>query len=190
MTLQSHGLYGIFGPSGSGKSTAVGIICGLIDPEDGAIHLDNKKVNLFSNRNWLDQVAFVQQTPCLLGSTIKENIVFSKTEDESDLVKVENCLTRSGINLKAEGLYLDQNVGERGNLLSGGQRQRIAIARALYSERPIIIMDEPTSALDGKSELEMIKTVQEMGSTHCVIIISHSLVVQKSLNFDVILELD
>jgi ATP-binding cassette, subfamily B, bacterial PglK len=189
LTLQDHGLYGIFGPSGSGKSTAVGIICGLIEPDDGNIRLDNKKVKLFSNRNWLDQVSFVQQTPSLLGSTIKENVVFSKTEEEIDLGKVRDCLTRSGINLKVEGLHLDQNVGERGNLLSGGQRQRIALARALYAERPIIIMDEPTSALDGKSELEMIKTVQEMRSTHCVIVISHSLVVQQSLNFDVILEL-
>ena len=189
LTLNNCGLYGVFGPSGSGKSTAVGIICGLIKPDSGDIFLDKEKVILFPNRYWLDQVAFVQQAPILISGSIKDNVSFSKDKKELDLKKVESCLSAAGIHLEAEGLSLDQFVGEQGNLLSGGQKQRIALARALYSQRSIVILDEPTSALDGEAELVMIETIQRMSMTHCVIIISHSPLVQKGLNFNSVLEL-
>ena len=189
LTLNHCGLYGVFGPSGSGKSTAVGIICGLIKPDDGDVFLDKEKVKLFPNRNWLDQVAFVQQAPILIRGSIRDNVSFSKDKQELDLKKVESCLSAAGINLGAEGLSLDQFVGERGNLLSGGQKQRIALARALYSERSVVILDEPTSALDGEAELVMIEAIQKMSMTHCVIVISHSPLVQKGLNFSSVLEL-
>ena len=188
--INKKGLYGIFGASGSGKSTAVGIICGLIKPEEGRIEINNNPIELFANKYWLDQVAFVQQTPVLMNTSIEENIVFSKIENSINYEKLNICLNQSGINLAKENLSLSQNVGERGNLLSGGQRQRIALARALYSERQIIIMDEPTSALDKEVEQKMIETINELSKTFCIIVISHSLKLKDGLKFAHILELE
>ncbi|MDE8087915.1 ATP-binding cassette domain-containing protein, partial [Erysipelothrix rhusiopathiae] len=67
------------------------------------------------------------------------------------------------------------HVGEQGGMLSGGQRQRIAIARALISEAPILIMDEPTSALDSESEQLIQKAIANIQNEKTILIAAHRL---------------
>ena len=64
-------------------------------------------------------------------------------------------------------------IGEGGVNLSGGQKQRIAIARALYSNPDILILDEATSALDNESQEYIKKTIDDLVSTHTIIIVAH-----------------
>src|SRR5207302_10507525 len=69
----------------------------------------------------------------------------------------------------------ETQVSESGQNLSGGQRQRIAIARALLTEAPIMILDEPTSALDPQHEQLIIETLRRLKRQRTIIIVSHRL---------------
>jgi len=70
----------------------------------------------------------------------------------------------------------DTEVGENGVRLSGGQRQRIAIARALLTEAPILVLDEPTSALDGHHEQVVMETLRRrLKGTRTLILVTHRL---------------
>ena len=67
---------------------------------------------------------------------------------------------------------LDAQLGERGAGLSEGQMQRIAIARAVFSDRPILILDEATSALDEETEQRVLQNLKEM-TDKTVLLITH-----------------
>ena len=66
-------------------------------------------------------------------------------------------------------------IGEKGVKLSGGQRQRIALARALLSDRPVIIIDDGLSAVDIETEHEIISSMRPFIKDRLCIIVSHRL---------------
>ena len=67
---------------------------------------------------------------------------------------------------------LDTPLGEKGTGLSEGQMQRIAIARAIFSERPILMLDESTSALDEETEKNLLEQLKKL-TDRTVVIITH-----------------
>ena len=66
-------------------------------------------------------------------------------------------------------------IGEGGINLSGGQKQRVAIARTLLKNSKVILFDEATSALDNESQEYIKKTIDDLVSTHTIIIVAHRL---------------
>ena len=67
---------------------------------------------------------------------------------------------------------LDTPLGERGAGLSEGQLQRLAIARAVFSDRPILLLDEATSALDEATEVQLLANLRQM-TDKTVLIVTH-----------------
>jgi len=152
---------GILGPSGSGKSTLLELIMGLIKPVKGGIFLGNKNVQSLG-RKWLNCISYAGQKPLLLDDSIKNNIIFGDNNFNDDLFKkvIEATELKRFIgNLAAKELTL---IGEGGKFVSGGQAQRIAIARALYKNRPILILDEATNSIDLKTEKKIIKNIKKL----------------------------
>jgi ABC-type multidrug transport system fused ATPase/permease subunit len=126
-------LMAVVGPLAAGKSTFVqGLVKQL------------KKSGLMNNNG---RTAFAAQTPFLFNATIQENILFGNPYDEeryNEVIKV--CSMVRDLSLFPQG---DQTiVAERGTNMSGGQRQRITLARAVYSNRELVILDDQLSALD------------------------------------------
>jgi len=161
----------IYGESGIGKSTLLKLILGIIQKDAGEIYfaLENgeKRPITSETRNMF---AYVPQGKFMLSDTIRENITFvNKNITDKELQEaLEVSNAKPFIDALPEGL--DTKIGERGSGLSEGQLQRLAIARAIVSQAPILILDEITSSLDSKTEEEVLKNIKKLKNRTCIIV--------------------
>uniref|UniRef100_A0A8C5H0C1 ATP-binding cassette sub-family C member 5 n=1 Tax=Gouania willdenowi TaxID=441366 RepID=A0A8C5H0C1_GOUWI len=127
-------LVGICGGVGSGKSSLLSALLGQMTLLEGNVAVNGG-------------FAYVSQQAWILNDSLRENILFGNAYDSNRYSAVlEACCLLPDV---AELPYGDMTeIGERGANLSGGQRQRVSMARALYSERPILLLDDPLSAVD------------------------------------------
>lgn len=172
--IKKNSLFGIYGPSGSGKTTLLEIICGLIIPKDGVVLIDKNKLDINNSHSWQKNICYVAQDFYLFNDTIKQNITSSEGEkiDEKQLDLSINIAQLKN-EIKNDKDFLNQQVGDAGQLISGGQAQRVAIARAIYQDRKILILDEPTSTLDEETRNNFLKDLNELKKEKTIIIISH-----------------
>ncbi|CAI5652683.1 unnamed protein product [Oreochromis niloticus] len=134
LRIKKGSLVGICGGVGSGKSSLLSALLGQMTLLEGKVAVSGG-------------FAYVSQQAWILNDSLKENILFgNKYNPDKYNAVLEACCLLPDI---AELPYGDMTeIGERGANLSGGQRQRVSLARALYSERPILLLDDPLSAVD------------------------------------------
>ena len=163
------------GSSGAGKSTLVDIFLGLLTPSKGKLIVDSLEINDINLKSWQMNVSYVPQDIYLINDTIKNNIIFGSEIEKVDNNRLKLSIQQSGLGFFINDLPKGDEtfVGERGVQLSGGQKQRIAIARALYHNRPVLVLDEATSSLDTITEKEIMKNVDESFKEKTVLIIAH-----------------
>lgn len=153
LTLEKGKKYVIVGPSGCGKSTLLKLLSGYYNSYDGEILVDDKAVDKQEIHGLLRLCAFIHQNVFLFDKTIKDNICMYQSCDDR---RFGDVLMRSGAaKFIGSEILPEQAVGENGSKLSGGQKQRIAIARALFQDKPVILLDEGTSALDEQTAYEI-----------------------------------
>ncbi|MBT0653567.1 molybdenum ABC transporter ATP-binding protein [Geomobilimonas luticola] len=180
---------GIFGESGSGKSTLIGMLAGLVEPDDGTICLEGE--TLFSRGEGVAipterrRIAMVFQQPSLFPHlSVRNNLLYGYNRCASQHRRVEfDPLVQV---LKLEGL-LDRGV----NNLSGGEQQRVAIGRAVMASPRLLVMDEPLSALDDDLKFQIIPYLTRVCGQFGIpfIFISHSLL-EMRLMTDTVLMFD
>ena len=144
------------GSSGVGKTTLLNLFPRFYDPTRGSLKLDNRDLRTITLKSLRAHIALVLQESIILPTTVAENIRYGSPT--STIAAVREAARMAG-----------------GTNLSGGQRQRIAIARALLTEAPIIVMDEPTSALDAEHEQYITETLRSLKGQRTIIIVSHRL---------------
>jgi ATP-binding cassette, subfamily B, bacterial PglK len=177
-TINKGDKIGILGETGSGKSTFFDLFCGLIDPTDGEILLDKKKISTIDKNIFLKKFGYVSQSIFLFDDTIGNNICFNledKNELNNEVINKVLKITKLMDFIYSLNEKLNTKIGERGVKLSGGQRQRIGIARALYKDPEIIILDEATNALDADTEKEIVENIDNYYKDKTIIYISHNL---------------
>ncbi len=171
----------IVGPTGSGKTTLVNLIPRIYDAAPGAVLIDGRPVRLFPLDSLRRHIGFVPQETFLFSDTIRENIAFGMSEEDSHEAG-EATLDR--IKAAAEAANIAQDiasfpegyntmVGERGITLSGGQKQRTAIARALLRSPRILILDDALSSVDTHTEDKILNHLREIMRGRTTIFISH-----------------
>lgn len=176
----------VVGDSGSGKSTLIKLLLKELEPTEGTITINGRKLNkirrrqipkfrrnigvvfqdfrLLKDRNIYDNVAFAQKVIGESNRSIKKN--------------VPKLLSMVGLAAKYRS-YPRQ--------LSGGEQQRVAIARALINEPSILLADEPTGNLDNNNAWEIMKLLEEInakGTT--VIVVTHNMEIVKVMKKRVI----
>lgn len=142
----------VLGLTGSGKSTLLHLIPRFYEPTTGRVCIDGVDVRDVTLASLRRQIAIVPQETFLFSATLRENIAYGRPEATPD--EVETAAKAAQIHDFIQSLPqgYETVVGERGVGLSGGQKQRIAIARALLTDAPILLLDESTSAVDVATE--------------------------------------
>ena len=139
----------LLGPSGCGKSTALNCIAGLLQVTDGAIWLDERRLDEVGPEDRGFGMVF-QNYALFPHMTVRRNVGFglvTQGRPKAEIVRrVDQALALVRLETQADKL-----PGQ----LSGGQQQRVAIARAIVVDPPLVLMDEPLSNLDAKLRLEM-----------------------------------
>ena len=176
----------VVGDSGSGKSTLIKLLLKELEPTEGTITINGRKLNkirrrqipkfrrnigvvfqdfrLLKDRNIYDNVAFAQKVIGESNRSIKKN--------------VPKLLSMVGLAAKYRS-YPRQ--------LSGGEQQRVAIARALINKPKILLADEPTGNLDANNAWEIMKLMEEINEQgKTVVVVTHNLEIVKAMNKRVI----
>lgn len=164
----------IIGPSASGKSTLVRAIVGLWPAFGGAIKLDSARLDQWHPEDLGKHIGYLPQSVELFAGTVKENIArFSEGATDEQIIEAAKQAHAHELILGLPKGY-ETELGNYATYLSGGQRQRIALARALFSAPPLVVLDEPNSNLDrlGDEALSAaIDGMRQRGQT--IILVSH-----------------
>ncbi|WP_239057262.1 ATP-binding cassette domain-containing protein [Desulfovibrio sp. JC010] len=164
---------GIIGPMGSGKSTLLKLLAGLAEPGEGLIMLDGHNMAHLNIEKVREFVGVVPQSPVLFHGTLELNLLMgSRTATQKSL---QQALTISGINkfVSKHPLGLKMPILEGGKNLSRGQRQAIAVARALISNPPLLLLDEPTSSMDSTQERMLINQIKSTMADKSIFVVTH-----------------
>jgi ATP-binding cassette, subfamily B, bacterial len=165
----------LVGESGAGKTTLVKLLQRLYDVNGGRILIDGQDVRDVTQESLRAGIALVPQEPILFHRTLRENIAYARPDASADEIirAARKAHAHDFIIRLAEGY--DSMVGERGIKLSGGERQRIAIARAILSHAPILVLDEATSSLDSITEHHIQEAIANVMAERTAILIAHRL---------------
>ncbi|MET8680191.1 NHLP family bacteriocin export ABC transporter peptidase/permease/ATPase subunit [Streptomyces sp. NPDC004647] len=159
----------LVGGSGSGKSTVSRLISGLYRPWEGAIRIDDRRLEDIPRSALSASVSFVDQDVFLFEGTVRDNVALwdPSITDEAVVSALQDAAIHDTVARRPGGIH--SRVEQDGRNFSGGQRQRLEIARALVRRPSIMVLDEVTSALDAETEQLIIDNLRRRGCA-CVVI--------------------
>ncbi|KKZ92409.1 hypothetical protein B4147_1645 [Bacillus wiedmannii] len=186
-TWKGTGAIGVIGESGAGKSTLIDVLAGFLTPSGGKLIINGVKIDGSTREDWQKNIAYIPQQPYIFPLSLKDNICFYETNTtDAEVERVINEVgLRSLVTSLPNGMY--ERIGEGGRMLSGGQEQRVAMARALLSKKPIILLDEPTAHLDIETEFEIKQSMLRLFEGKLVFLATHRLHWMKQMDHILIL---
>lgn len=175
------------GISGSGKTTLAKMIVSFFEPSKGEISLNNVNLNQIDKHALRQHINYLPQQPYVFNGTILENLLLGAREGTTqedimkavELAEIKSDIERMPLNYQTE-------LTSDGAGISGGQRQRIALARALLTDSPVLILDEATSNLDILTEKRIVDNLMALDKT--LIFIAHRLTIAERTEHVVVLD--
>lgn len=174
LTIRKGEYIAFTGPSGCGKSTVLKLLMCLYPLDAGSRTLETTCGTQPLTAAWRSLFAYVPQGNQLLSGTIRDIVSFGDTRKAQDDAGILRALRIACAEDFVQSLEkgLDTTLGEHGQGLSEGQMQRIAIARAVFSEHPILMLDEATSALDEATAQQLLENLRRM-TDKTVLMVTH-----------------
>ena len=165
----------ILGPSGAGKSTLAALLVKLAAPEAGRITFGGADITTLSAADLRSRIACLTQDARLFDDSIAANLRLARPDAEEALLwqALERARIADLVRALPDGL--NTRCGEGASRFSGGQARRLALARALLSPAPVLILDEPAAGLDADTERAFLETLDEATAGRSVILILHRL---------------
>ena len=179
----------ILGRSGIGKSTILDLISNLLKLDSGEIKFylkDNRSLSInIQNKNivngyvFRNLISYVSQKPFIFQDSLAFNIALKKyhelnNREKDKILSILNILNLDYLNNKKGEVLLKSKIQANGIVLSGGQIQRLSLAKALYEEKPIMLLDEPTNALDNNNIKNIQKIIKTESKFRLIIVITHN----------------
>ncbi|PZV04664.1 MAG: cobalt ABC transporter ATP-binding protein [Leptolyngbya sp.] len=167
LTIGEGDRVGIIGHNGCGKTTLFMLLCGVLAPAAGTIHLFGEPLKPGQFR---PEVALLFQDPDdqLFSASVRDDVAFGPENMGLDPTEVEVRVAQA-----ADMAGITHLLDRLPHHLSGGEKQMVAIAGLLAMTPQIILYDEPTASLDLRTRRRLIRFLQN--STETVLISSHDL---------------
>ena len=170
----------IAGDSGSGKSTLLLLLAGQLSPSEGRITLadgagteHSYDLARLTEKTRTALITYVPQEPHIFGASLAENVTLW-TRDAADAeitAALEAAALGDFLRALPEGLHTRLGMG--GHPLSAGERHRLGLARALFQDRPIVLLDEVTAGLDEETERCVIDALTAFSHHRTMILTAH-----------------
>jgi ATP-binding cassette, subfamily C, bacterial CydD len=161
------------GPSGAGKSTLVALLMRFFDPQTGTVRVDGHDLRDLAETDRHALITATFQDAYLFNRSVAANLCLARPDaTEAELhAAARGANAHDFITALPDGY--DTVVGERGRRLSGGERQRLALATALVSDAPVVLLDEPTAGVDAASERLISEAITRMRGHRTVVLVTH-----------------
>ena len=187
LTIKQGSKIALVGISGSGKSTLAKMMVNFFSPNQGEIRLGDMNLNQIDKKSLRQHINYLPQHSYVFNGTILENLLLGAKEGTTredilravELAEIREDIERMPLNYQTE-------LTSDGTGISGGQRQRIALARALLTDAPILILDEATSSLDILTEKRIVDNLMNLDKT--LIFIAHRLTIAERVEKVVVLD--
>ena len=170
VTFAPGRITGLIGASGAGKSTLLALLAALREPDAGTVTCGDLPLG---GEAWWPRVAWLGQRPGVLRGPLRDTLTLQCADATG--AEIELALRRAGaLEVVAElPDGLDTPVGAGGRPLAGGQTQRLALAGALLSDAPLLLLDEPTAHLDPDAALLAAAGLREAAAGRTAIVATH-----------------
>lgn len=168
----------VTGPNGGGKSTLLALLGRQLELSGGRYTVNGVDVRDLPVEEVRSLVAVVDDEPHVFASSLRENLRLALPVDDTESTDADlvTALRRAGLGrwLAALPKGLDTRLGSGGRGLSGGERARLAVARALLSARPVLLLDEPVAHLDHATAVDVLSDVLGGAQARTVVVVSHT----------------
>ncbi|MBI9044938.1 MAG: thiol reductant ABC exporter subunit CydD [Anaerolineaceae bacterium] len=173
--IRSGQRIGLIGSNGAGKSTIFRLIMRFIDPDEGNIQINSRKIQDIPLNLWRSNIAWVAQSSYLFNASIKANIALGQSSASEIEIRNAARMARIAEWIEKQPHGYETFIGNQGGKISAGQAQRIVLARAFLKNAPILLLDEPAAHLDKKLEVEFINILADIDKSKTVFVIAHRL---------------
>ncbi|HEM5106878.1 TPA: peptide cleavage/export ABC transporter [Streptococcus suis] len=187
LTIKQGDKVSLVGISGSGKTTLVKMIVNFYDPYKGKISLNHHDLKMIDKKVLRQHINYLPQQAYIFSGSILENLTLGANQaiSQEDILKAcEIAEIRKDIEQMPMGYQTELSDGAG---LSGGEKQRIALARALLTKAPVLILDEATSGLDVLTEKKVINNLMVM-SDKTIIFVAHRLSISERTHQVIVLD--
>ncbi|PWJ27283.1 ATP-binding cassette subfamily C protein CydCD [Branchiibius hedensis] len=163
----------LVGDNGTGKSTALAVLARHLEPTAGRYTVDGVEVGTWAPDDVRRLIALVDDEPHVFAGSVRANLLLARPHATDH--EVTSALIDSGLGHWLGGLPhgLDTMLGTGQRGVSGGERTRLAIARAVLSGRPVVLLDEPVAHLDVPTARSVLSDVQVALRESSLVIVSH-----------------
>lgn len=187
LTIKQGDKVSLVGISGSGKTTLAKMIVNFFEPFKGRITINNNDLKLIDKKMLRQHINYLPQQAYIFSGSILENLTLGANQliSQEDIIRAcEIAEIRQDIEQMPMGYQTELSDGAG---LSGGQKQRIALARALLTKAPVLILDEATSGLDVLTEKKVIDNLMAMADK-TIIFVAHRLSISERTNQVIVLD--
>jgi ATP-binding cassette subfamily C protein len=175
LTVDAGKMTAVVGTSGAGKSTLADLIMGLIEPQEGAVLIDDVPLDAERLDAWRGCIGYVAQETFLFNDTVRANLLWAYPDTTEDELLTALRLAAADDFVAKLPDRMETVLGDRGVRLSGGEQQQLALARALLRKPSVLILDEATSSLDSENERRIQEAIEALHGGITIVAITHRL---------------